>query len=152
MEEAAGSGGCVAVANQRTVWGRPLWLSSLRVRHRARVRVVDSSSGSESRVVPAVTLTSEEARPVPVGGSATRPRGRSAPVPPHPGIQAFRYLRSRSVARVRSFPIRYSSGEWVNRIPSLTIHQKVRPVRVGWGVSRVSANGTCCINLRHALY
>ncbi|BAU68544.1 hypothetical protein SAVERM_1p97 (plasmid) [Streptomyces avermitilis MA-4680 = NBRC 14893] len=57
------------------MWGRPLWLSSLRVRHRARVRVVDSSSGSESRVVPAVTLTSEEARPVPVGGSATRPRG-----------------------------------------------------------------------------
>ncbi|MEW2515826.1 hypothetical protein [Streptomyces sp. NPDC046870] len=39
------------------------------------VRVVDGSSGSESRVMPALTLKSEEAWPVPVGGSAARPLG-----------------------------------------------------------------------------
>ncbi len=45
------------------------------MRLHAQVRVVDSGSGSESRVVPAVTLKSEEAWLVPVGGSAARPGG-----------------------------------------------------------------------------
>ncbi|MFF7780466.1 hypothetical protein ACFZCG_39415 [Streptomyces tanashiensis] len=36
---------------------------------------MDSSSGSESRVVPALTLKSAEAWLMPVGGSAARPKG-----------------------------------------------------------------------------
>jgi hypothetical protein len=43
--------------------------------HRAPVRVVDSSSGSESRVVPALTIKTTEAWLVPVDGSAARPSG-----------------------------------------------------------------------------
>ncbi|GGZ29137.1 hypothetical protein GCM10010327_69370 [Streptomyces nitrosporeus] len=45
------------------------------MRLHVQLRVVDSSSGSESRVVPAVTLKGEEAWLVPVGGSAARPGG-----------------------------------------------------------------------------
>lgn len=45
------------------------------MRRRALVRVVDGSSGSESRVVPTVTFKSKEAWPVPVDGSAARPGG-----------------------------------------------------------------------------
>lgn len=41
------------------------------------------TSGAASRVVPTVTIKSTEAWPVPVGGSAARPGGRAAQVPPH---------------------------------------------------------------------
>lgn len=58
-------------------------LRRLRVRLRGPVRTIGGISGAASRVAPAVTLKSEEARLIPVGGSAARPSGRSAPVPPH---------------------------------------------------------------------
>ncbi|GAA3372643.1 hypothetical protein GCM10017744_104970 [Streptomyces antimycoticus] len=73
--QAAGSSGRVAIDNHRIEGGQPPWLSSLRVRRRGPVRVVDSISGSESRVVPAMTLKSTEAWPVLAGGSGARPWG-----------------------------------------------------------------------------
>lgn len=48
------------------------------------MRAIGGSSGSESRVVPTVTIQAKDAWLVPVDGSATRPwGGRTAPVPPH---------------------------------------------------------------------
>ncbi|GAA2359652.1 hypothetical protein GCM10010246_57280 [Streptomyces cuspidosporus] len=53
------------------------------MRLRGLVRTVGGTSVAASRVVPTVTFKSIEAWLMPMVGSAARPSGRSAPVPPH---------------------------------------------------------------------
>ncbi|MFC4508449.1 MULTISPECIES: hypothetical protein [Streptomyces] len=115
---------------------------------------MDSTSGSESRVVTTVTNhKQQQAGLVPVAGSAAWPGGpfgsgtsarRNSAFPFYPGFF--------SSAEARSFPIRDSSRELVNsKTPADVFSKEPLPGLVG-GVSRVSANSTCCINLMHALH
>ncbi|CCK32995.1 hypothetical protein BN159_p126 (plasmid) [Streptomyces davaonensis JCM 4913] len=72
----------------------PWWLRRLRMRAREPAQTKGGISGSESRVVSAMTgQPATRAWLAPSGVPPPGPGGRSAPIPPHLGILPFPYLR-----------------------------------------------------------